>query len=82
MADRTGLDGTMLHYLASTESFGESKQTRTFENHTTLLSYLANWLLYTPENGFQGAIKRQGGLLKFSLHLLFEQLPERAPTKT
>ena len=31
--------------------------------------YLANWLLYTPENGFQGTIKHQGGLLKFSLHL-------------
>ena len=42
MADRMGLDGTMLHYLYGTESYGERTQTRTFENHANLLAYLAS----------------------------------------
>ena len=38
----------------------ECTQTCTFENHANLLAYLTNWLLFTPENGSQGAIKCQG----------------------
>ena len=45
----------------STESYSECTQACTFENHANLLTYLANWPLFTPENGFQGAIKHQGG---------------------
>ena len=45
----------------STESYGKRTQTRTFKNYANLLDYLANWPLYTPENGFQGTIKHQGG---------------------
>ena len=45
------------------ESYGESTQAHILEHHTNLLAYLADWLLYTPENGYQGAIKRQGGVL-------------------
>ena len=70
----------------SMESFSEHTQTRTFKNHANLLAYLANWPLFSLENGFQGAIKRQGspflGFAQVSLHLLFEKLPERAPNKT
>ena len=41
MADRTGLDSTVtLHGI--TASYGERKQTRTFENHANLLAYLTN----------------------------------------
>ena len=39
------------------ESFSERTQTCAFENHANLLAYLANWLLFTPENHFQGTIK-------------------------
>ena len=39
MADRMGLDGTM---LAVRKSYGERTQTRTFENHANLLTYLAS----------------------------------------
>ena len=52
--------GPRWHYatlLGSTESYGEHTQTRTFESHANLLTYLANWLLFTPENGSQGAVK-------------------------
>ena len=42
------------------ESYGERTQTHTFENHANLLTYLAKWPLYFPENGFQGTIKCQG----------------------
>ena len=41
MADRAGLDGTMLHYLAVV-SYGERTQTRTLENHANLPAYLTN----------------------------------------
>ena len=59
--------------LGSTESYSECTQTRVFENHANLLAYLVNWPLFTPENGFQGAVECQGfALLKFSLCLLFE----------
>ena len=57
-------NGTRQHYVTlpgSTASYGERKQTRTFENHANLLAYLTNWPLYTPENGFRDVIKRQGG---------------------
>ena len=43
------------------ESYSERTQTCTFENHANLLTYLANRLLFTLENGFQGAIKCQSG---------------------
>ena len=55
---------TRQHYVTlpgSTASYGERKQTRTFENHANLLAYLTNWPLYTLENGFWGVIKCQGG---------------------
>ena len=45
VADRMGLDGTMIHHLAvrkATESYGKRTQTCTFENHANLHAYLAN----------------------------------------
>ena len=51
------------HYATlpgSMESYGERTQTCTFKNHTNLLTYLANWPLFTLKSGFQGAIKCQG----------------------
>ena len=74
----------MLHYLAVRKAMvSVHVQTRTFENHAILLAYLANWPLYTPENGFQGAIKRQDGLFLASFLCAYcsKKLPERAPTK-
>ena len=62
------------------ESYGERTQTHTFENHANLLAYLANWPLYTSLLNAKAALSY--ALLKFSLRLLFEKLPERAPTKT
>ena len=41
MADRMGLDSTVT-LPGSTASYGERKQTRTFENHANLLAYLTN----------------------------------------
>ena len=38
-------NGTRQHYVTlpgSTASYGERKQTRTFENHANLLAYLTN----------------------------------------
>ena len=49
MAERTGIDGTTLHYLVVWWAM-ECTQTRIFDN---LLLYLANWPLDTMENGFQ-----------------------------
>ena len=72
MANRTGLGGTTLQ-----ESYGEHTQTRTFENHATLLAYLANSPLYTLENGFQGAPRQPFP----RLHCL-QKLPKRALTTT
>ena len=62
-----GLHGTTLHYLAvqqaimitihrpgnTTTYYDNHTKTYTFENHTNLLAYtyLANWPLYTLENG-------------------------------
>ena len=60
MANRTGLGSTTLYYLAAWQANGERTQTRTFKNNANLFTYLANWQLYTLENGFQGAIKRKG----------------------
>ena len=57
-------NGTRRHSATlpgSTESYSERTQTHTFENHANLLAYLANWPLFTLENGFQGTIKCQGG---------------------
>ena len=42
MADRMGLDGTMLHYLAVWKAMVSVHITRTFKDHTNLLAYLAN----------------------------------------
>ena len=69
------------------ESFSEHAQTRAFENHTNLLTYLANWLLFTSENHFQGVIKCQGSPFLGFTHVFFcsycsKKLPEQAPTKT
>ena len=54
--------------------YTERTQTRTFENHTNLLAYLANWPLFTLENG---TIKCQCspflGFAQVSLHLVFEK---------
>ena len=65
----------------STESYGERTQIHTFENHANLLAYLANWLLYTPENGFQGTIKCQcGPFLGFARFLCAYCLKKTAGT--
>lgn len=62
MADTTGLGGTTLHYLAvynklwlAYTDLYKKKITPTF-----LLTQQTDPALYTPENGFQGAIKCQG----------------------
>ena len=61
------------------------RQTCTFENHANLLPYLANWPLYTLENGFWGFIECQGGpFLGFAQALsalaVWINLPEQALT--
>ena len=73
----------------STESYSERTQACTFENHANLLTYMANWPLFTPENGFQGAIKHQGGPFLgfaqvFSAVIVQkkQKQPEWVPTKT
>ena len=77
---------TRQHYATSPgnmESYGECTQIRTFKTHSDLFAYLANWLLYTLENGFWGVIERQGGpFLGFAQALtVWINLPEQAPTK-
>ena len=63
MPDRMGLDGTMLHYLAvrkamvSVHKPVHSKITLTYRLPGKLTA------VHFPENGFQGAIKRQGAAL-------------------
>ena len=43
VADRMGLDGTMLHYLAIWKAIVSVRtQTHTFESHANLLAFLAN----------------------------------------
>ena len=78
MADRMGLDGTMLHYLAVRKAIVSVHK----PVHSKItLTYSLTWQAdrcTSPENCFQGAIKRQGAalswpLLKFSLCLLFEK---------
>ena len=76
MANRTGLDSTTLHYLAVRQAI-MSVHNLSFKHHANLLTYLADWLLYTLENGFQSDIKGQGDpfldfAFKPSLHLLIE----------
>ena len=86
MTDRMRLDGIMLQHPAVWKAMvSVHSQTCTFENHTNLLPYLANWLLYTLENGFLGFIERQGGpFLGFaqalSASIVRMNLPEQAPT--
>ena len=86
MADRMRLDATMLHHLAVWKAMvSVHRQNCTF-NQTNLLPYLANWPLYTLENGFWGFIERQGGpFLGFaqasSASIVRTNLPKQAPTK-
>ena len=58
-ANRTGLDSTTLHYLAVRQAI-VSVHDFSFKHHANLLTYLADWLPYTLENGFQSDIKGQG----------------------
>ena len=65
---------------------GERTRTCTFENHTSLLLYVANWPLYTLENGFWGITEHQGSpFLGFaqalSASIVRMNLPEQGPTK-
>ena len=56
--------------------------------HRPVLTYLVNWQLYTPENGFQGAIERQGSPFLDSAQVFSaiivrkKNMLEWAPTKT
>ena len=61
MADRIGLDGTMLHYLAGWQAVVSVH--RPVRSKITL-TYSLTWQTNRctpPENGFQGAIKCQDG---------------------
>ena len=87
MANRTGLDGTMLHYLAVWQamvSVYRPVHSKKKKKHANLLTYLANGRVYTLENGFQGEYYMPGSLfLKPSLlHIVTKKLPEWARTKT
>ena len=79
MADRTGLGSTTLHYLAVRQAVVSDFIAYI---HANLLAYLGKLTAYTPENGFQGAIKRQGGPFLGFVQVLKKKLPERTPTKT
>ena len=86
MADRMGLDGTMLHYLAvwkATMSVHKPVHSK------ITLTYLLTWQTdcCTPRRmAFKALLNASfslGFALVFSLRLLFEKtLPEWAPTKT
>ena len=60
MADRTGLGVTTLHYLTVQQATCMMNAHRPIHSKIMLtymyLLTLANWLLYTQGNGFQGAI--------------------------
>ena len=75
VADRMGLGGTILHYLAVRKAI--------VSVHRPAHSCLPGKL---TENGFQGAIKCQGGpFLGFASFLCaycWKKLPEQAATKT
>ena len=79
---------TRRHYATlpgSMASYGERTQTSTIKNHANLLAYLANWLLYTPVNGFQETPRRPFPRVcssLFSAHFSRKTLPEQAPTTT
>ena len=66
-------NGSIQHFATipgSTASYDEHTQARIFE----ILAYLANWLQYTSENGFQCAPKHQDGpSLAFALQLWFDK---------
>ena len=68
------------------ESSGERTQTELYiQNHTNLLPYLANWSLYTMENGFWGITNAKVAFAQvFSASIVWMSLnlPEQAPTKT
>ena len=86
MADRMGLDGTMLHYLAVRKAMVSLH--RPVHSKITL-TYSLTWQTdrCTPRRnyGFQGAIKCQGGPFLgfaqvFSALIVRKKLPERTPT--
>ena len=61
-------------------NYGKHKETLYLKIMLTLLAYLVNWPQYIPEDGFQGAIKRQGGPFPgfaqaFSALIVLEQAP-------
>ena len=61
MTDRAGLDGTTLYYLAVQRAMvSVHRPVHSEITLTYLLTWHWSWPLYTPKNGFQGAIKRQG----------------------
>ena len=61
MADRTGLGNTTLHYLAVRQAM--VSVFRAYIRKSRQLTRLPRQTdrLFRPENGFQGAMKRQGG---------------------
>ena len=61
MTNRLGLGSTTLHYLAIRQAMVSVHRPVHWKITLTYSLTLANWLLYTLENGFQGVIKRQGG---------------------
>ena len=86
MADRTGIGSTTLHYLAVRQAMVSVFWAYILKS--CWLTLLANQLLYTSENGFQGTIKHKGDLFLSFVQVFFDifvwkkKIPERAPTKT
>ena len=64
-------------------NYGKLKETLYSKSMLTLLVYLANWQQYILEDGFQGAIKRQGGPFPgFAQAFSALIAPQQAPTET
>ena len=91
MADRTGQDSTMLHYLAVQQAM-VSVHRPVHSKITVTYMYAFTWqtdcwqALDTLENGFRSITKHHGSLFsKFCSNLLCaycsNELPERGPTE-
>ena len=79
------LDGTMLHYLAVRKAMVSVHRPVHSKITLTTRRLPGKLTAVHPENGSQGAIKRQGGpFLCFEVFsaLIVQKLPKRAPTKT
>ena len=61
MADKMGLYGTTLHYLAVWQAMAGVHWPVHSKITLNLLAYLANWPLYTLKNGFQAGLPRGFG---------------------